>query len=425
MGLFQECGNGWVPVKIAKKEMGLDAYLVCPGPSMVPIERGRGRLVMAVNTAYPKVIPDIWVGMDKVECYDRRLWGESFMKILRGNYGDLEFKGKAIKYYPQTYFASVSKSGKSMFDLRGHTDKFVWNKHTLGVALNILIWMGAKRIHFVGCDLGGDKDYYDDRVLSEGLRTYNRRLYDQQVTFLQKHTEEGAKRGIELISCTPDSPINRYMEYIPVEKAIEATEARVEYEEEAIFHVKELGGLKDIKIVGYYTPKYKDEAVGLKRSLDRLGLEYDIEPVPDLGSWDANTKYKAHFIRGKLDKYDRILYVDVDARFRSIPYDLIAYTCDVAVRFEDFPWRKNECLSGTVYMKSNEKTKKLCDRWIEVNTENKRGLEQWNLGEVIKDMELDVKDLPAEYVFIFDHMKKKYPKATPVIEHFQASRRLK
>jgi hypothetical protein len=35
------------------------------------------------------------------------------------------------------------------------------------------------------------------------------------------------------------------------------------------------------------------------------------------------------------------------------------------------------------------------------------------------------KNLPPEYTFIFDSMRKMYPNAKPVIEHFQASRKLR
>jgi hypothetical protein len=81
-------------------------------------------------------------------------------------------------------------------------------------------------------------------------------------------------------------------------------------------------------------------------------------------------------------------------------------------------------------MENNERTRQLCNRWIAMNkTQQGNKLEQWNLGEIITDMSakngLVFKNLPAEYTFIFDIMKKIYPTAIPVIEHFQASRRFK
>ena len=433
MGLFYDCGNGWVKSSFASKSMGLDGFLCCPGPSLTDVTTGRGRKVFAINTAYPKIKPDIWIGMDKVECYDRGLWGESFMKILRGNYGDMKFQGKAVRHHPNTYFASVAAQDKSMFQLRQHDDKFVWHKHTLGVALHLMIWMGVKRIYFVGCDLGGALDYYDDRKLTPELRAYNRRLYGQQIEFLRKLTAEAKAHGVEFISCTADSPINEYMPYVHVGDAIRRSEEAVSYQDAPIYHAKEVTEmakrpLRDVQIVGYYTPKYKEEAEGLQRSLEKLGLDGDIQEVPDLGSWQANTRYKASFLRSMLDKYHRILYVDVDARFRSIPTDIVDYNCDISVRFEDFPWITRECLSGTIYMESNERTKRLCEWWINENGNKEDGLEQWNLGTGIDSNVIEglrFKMLPPEYVFIFDHMKKKYPNTVPVIEHFQASRRLR
>ena len=38
------------------------------------------------------------------------------------------------------------------------------------------------------------------------------------------------------------------------------------------------------------------------------------------------------------------------------------------------------------------------------------------------ELNLNVKNLPPEYTFIFDSMKVMYPSVKPVIEHFQASR---
>ena len=67
---------------------------------------------------------------------------------------------------------------------------------------------------------------------------------------------------------------------------------------------------------------------------------------------------------------------------------------------------------------------------IDVMFPNKtKNLEQWNLGKAIEDMVksdgLVCKNLPPEYTFIFDSMRKIYPDLKPVIEHFQASRKYK
>ena len=127
-----------------------------------------------------------------------------------------------------------------------------------------------------------------------------------------------------------------------------------------------------------------------------------------------------------------LLYVDSDAIVHSKPILFENYNYDIAVRWQDFRWRKNECLSGTIFMANNEKTRELCKRWQSINISegpNANTFEQWNLGTVIKQMEgegkLITNNLPPEYTFIFDSMRALYPNANPVIEHFQASRKLK
>jgi hypothetical protein len=61
--LWYYSGSNWQRAYMARKDLGLDAILCCPGPSLkgTPDLRGIGRKVFAVNTAYPTVKPDIWL----------------------------------------------------------------------------------------------------------------------------------------------------------------------------------------------------------------------------------------------------------------------------------------------------------------------------------------------------------------------------
>ena len=74
----------------------------------------------------------------------------------------------------------------------------------------------------------------------------------------------------------------------------------------------------------------------------------------------------------------------------------------------------------------------LCKRWEGENIAegpNAKTFEQWNLGKSIIEMRTEgkIKDgnLPPEYTMIFDSMRAMYPDVKPIIEHFQASRKLK
>jgi hypothetical protein len=194
--------------------------------------------------------------------------------------------------------------------------------------------------------------------------------------------------------------------------------------------------INNLMVVGYYTinTPYEQEAKKLISSLNKFNITHDVIGIPNKGGWQANTRYKATFMLEMLDKHKdhNLLYVDCDAVFHTYPTLFRNYECDVAVRWQDFRWRQNECLSGTIFMANNQKTRSLCRRWESLNKKtqsNKANLEQWNLGEIIKDHEktngLISKNLPAEYTFIFDIMRQIYPNAIPVIEHFQASRKNK
>lgn len=212
-----------------KKELNLDAYLICPGPSLAAVKkdlRGRGRKVFGINTSYPKITPDIWMGMDHIDCYNKNILYESFPKIFRGSHEKMKVDDKYITSFPEVYFASLSEQpGKDIFSwMEDNESLFVWQKNTLYICIQLMLRMGAKKIHFVGCDLGGKTDYFDERVLSESNRKHNKALYDYQLLMLEGINELCKKNDVTLISCTPGSRINQFMEYIELDKAINITE---------------------------------------------------------------------------------------------------------------------------------------------------------------------------------------------------------
>ncbi len=235
MPLWYDCGAGFVPARLARRDLGADVYLCAPGPSLVPIGRGPGIFVAALTKAYPVVRPDMWFGMDEPRCYDRRLWWEGFMKVARGNYRWLTCEGQSIRQCPQTYFADVENPGPygiaEMFRRRAHDVKFIWQKNTLGVALHVLIWMGARNLHLVGFDLKSRPGAaYHAGVgfdLPPALHAYNQNLFDEQLTFLKSFAAIAAVAGVRVVSCTPDSPINDFLAYHPLGDALNQSAARV------------------------------------------------------------------------------------------------------------------------------------------------------------------------------------------------------
>ena len=223
MSLWSYSDNKWVINDWRNPQAGT-AVLACPGPSLTKAPedmRGPNRTVFAVNSAYPRVKPDVWIGMDSMDCYHPNLAYESFPKVFRGNYHAMKTsKGDEVRSLPFNYFADVTRcDGVGDILTRSSGDlKLVWFKHSLAAALHLIVWMGYKRIVFTGCDMGGKTDYYDDRVLTRKQHAENRRLYKQQIGFLKQFVHELS--GIECVSSTPDSPINDFMVYHSIDNIL-------------------------------------------------------------------------------------------------------------------------------------------------------------------------------------------------------------
>lgn len=185
--------------------------------------------------------------------------------------------------------------------------------------------------------------------------------------------------------------------------------------------------------IAYYTEgtKYQHLSESLKKSSQSFAIPLHLKGIPNLGSWEKNTHYKAQFILESLETLNTdLLYVDVDAVFRSYPQLLETLDCDIAYRTENFKWRKNEALSGTIFIKNTSNSKIFLEKWIDLNKKNPahrykpETWEQANMQRAV-DLTKDLKyyNLPPEYTFIFDHTRNLYPGLNPVIEHFQASRK--
>lgn len=187
-----------------------------------------------------------------------------------------------------------------------------------------------------------------------------------------------------------------------------------------------------ILVIAYYTENtsYQNLSQNLKSSIQSFGLPHLIKPIKDLGSWEKNTHYKAQFIRECLDSQTQdLLYVDVDAVFKAYPQIFETLDCDIAYRTENFRWRGDEALSGTVYFRNNDLVKRMVDRWIRLNetTPAERmkpeTWEQKNMQRAQREFtDLVYYNLPPEYTFITDHTRSMYPGLNPVIEHYQESR---
>ena len=301
-------------------------------------------------------------------------------------------------------------------------DTFAHGNNSGFCAIQLAILMGYEKIYLLGFDLN-PKDEYSH--YHEGYGKFSKSLLDNIDSFGLSFKTALAKTKSKIYSCSKTSILNEYIPYCDLNSILKEDVTSQPIIDASLDH---------IMVVGFYTKGtlYETEAQKTIQSCDRWKLNYDIVGVEDFGGWQANTRYKAKFMREMLDKHPdkSLLYVDCDSIIQRRPSLFTKdYSADIAVRYQDFRWRKNECLSGTIYMENNERTRELCDVWYKTNVDDPdqvKNIEQWNLAKIIKSMKpqgLRVKNLPPEYTFIFDHMKRIYPQAQPVIEHFQASRK--
>lgn len=304
MPLLYHNGEKFVQANFAKLDFGLDVYLCCPGPSLEVVEPGPGRFIVAMNTAYPTIPkPDLFLTMDGAQCYDRSVWMQPFPKIIGSKYMDDTIADRSLAYYPNVYVATGTGGGiHEIFQRRGPNADFLWVGNSFWISIHLLVWMGAKRIHLVGCDFGGkprpelndlsvsqlrkrllslhvehadiagkgtkkrlterldlalSTQYcHDDVKMTPQNRMYNKNLYTSLCQNLPLLRSEAEKHDIEIISCTPGSPANKYLKYIPLKDALQASDERVpEFINKDIFY----GAFAE---VCQWRPTKKDEIAG-------------------------------------------------------------------------------------------------------------------------------------------------------------------
>ena len=184
-------------------------------------------------------------------------------------------------------------------------------------------------------------------------------------------------------------------------------------------------------LTSFYTAKtgYEKLVPKFKQSAINAGIsEMIIDEVPNLKDWHRNTRLKARLIKKHLSEliglYDAIVFVDIDARFYSYPDLFDELACDFSAHFRNWRHARDELLSGTLFFRINKRTLDLVDDWIKLNKQNPNIWEQRNLQRAFKRASsLYHHALPIEYCTIFDDPDRQRIK--PVIEHFQASRKLR
>ena len=188
-------------------------------------------------------------------------------------------------------------------------------------------------------------------------------------------------------------------------------------------------------IISFYTKDtlYKEESKDLAASCEKLGLEYEISGVENLGSWQANCCQKAEFILQKLEEHKRpVIWTDVDSVIMQMPTILLECKADCALRVNDNVAvdDPSKILSGTMFFNDTASAKKLLTLWKKECEKQllKTGMvyDQVCLRKVVLHYPtiVEMKRLPASYVKIVDNKEDGVAVEDAVVVHYQASRLL-
>jgi len=338
-------------------------------------------------------------------------------------------KRNTMLYEKLNEFDSVFLSNKEVDNTKGFgntVESFVHGANSGFCALQLGLLMEYSKIVLIGIDLEViNNETHFHGGYGENTINFARKLDKYSLLFQKALSNLDIRKKKTIYTTKKEGVINKFCSYI------ELNEGEVNFNTK----VNKNHIMNHLIIVGYYTENtpYEAEARKTIDSCKKLNLNYHIEGIRNLGSWQANTRYKATFMLDMLNKFPdkTLLYIDCDAVINEVPILFNKnYNTDIAVRWQDFRWRKNECLSGTIYMENNDINRKLCKTWININNRDAiktKVYEQWNLGKaIIKMREQGLRDkiLPPEYCQ-FDLIERIYPnlkRGRGVIQHFQKSR---
>lgn len=191
-------------------------------------------------------------------------------------------------------------------------------------------------------------------------------------------------------------------------------------------------------VVSFFTKNtpYEKEAEEFIASCKTFGIEHEVEALESRGSWDLNCALKPRFLLQKLKEKKRpLLWVDIDGRFLQ---PLCAHDwdgCDFSLRVnahlpEDDP---NTFYAATVYCSYEPRTVQLVEEWMlqceRDLAKSDRTVEVWD-QQVLQNVlarfpEVRFRELPWKFAKVFDADSGILSEGETIIEHLQASRRLK
>lgn len=433
---------------------GRDCFIVGGGPSLKGFDwdRLKGELVIGVNRAYEYFDPSIIIGMDWMY----------FDWLSKGVYGDEPLqkwqRSNATKVLALTGSDTIDKdfrSGMTVLKNLGKSgvsqsiEKGLYCGGNSGfAAINLAICLGCSTIYLLGFDLKGkdghQSHFHDGHYrlnLAGAPKPGNKVPLTNEHKTIRERIKEGMLKGVIEKKVQPASVyenfLNRIEENAPQVEAMGCKVVNLNpdsalecFEKSTIDKVPRTA--RPI-VVSFYTPAYEAHAHALEKSCRLFGLETDIVAVPQADNWHNTVNLKPKIIKAALERHKRpVLWLDADARIRAYPEYFDGLQADAAFCFVDwdlFPEKRGcrrgeELLAGTCYFRPTRRTYRLIDEWIQELEDSPGIIDQETLQGILTQPphNYDVSTIPMSYCQIFDHMAAL---GAPVIEHLQASRKLR
>lgn len=203
------------------------AVFICGGhPSLrdedLSLFQRHGITTMAINNTGTLFKPTLWVCGDKPKCYsDSIILDPSVLKFARLLYQDEDTSAGKWKYIPATLFFGLTEDYKPHQLLHDRT-QLVWWKNTFMIAIQLCYRLGFRKVYLCGTGFKIDKEQqysYDTRLTDKQVSS-NQRCYNNVLDQFTKCYAHFKEYGYEVLSCTPKSPINDVVPFIPLTDAI-------------------------------------------------------------------------------------------------------------------------------------------------------------------------------------------------------------
>ena len=230
---------------------------------------------------------------------------------------------------------------------------------------------------------------------------------------------------------------NRVQRQIAMFPALENEAVKLGYKPSGI-DTKKIPPSTQGKIIAFHTPDdlYRGEAERLRRSLDKLGLDYVIREVEPSTDWSRTTMLKPLWMREARETHTGpLLYVDVDAYVHENPWP---YLSEVEGDMGAVVHSNGNLNTSTVFIADTPGARWLLDEWASRSNTRRSGEMSSDLDEsdqdVLRELVTETETLP-DCIFRFSRLPRNLQAKVgheglflfgpPVIEQFQVSRELR